>query len=122
VADRGQSPRIVFTDPQVGAVGHTLASAEEAGLTVRCIDIPTSGTAGASFVGKDAPGTCRFVVDEGRAVLAGATFVGTEIGDFIQAATIAVVGEVPIARIAHAVPPFPARSEIWLRFIEEYGL
>jgi dihydrolipoamide dehydrogenase len=120
--DGGRSPRVVFTDPQVAAVGHTLASAEEAGISVRCVDITTSGTAGASFIGKDAPGTSRFVVDEDRGVLAGATFVGTEIGDFIQAATIAVVGEVPLERIAHAVPPFPARSEIWLRFTDEYGL
>ena len=120
--DGGHSPRIVFTDPQVGAVGHTLASAEDAGVRARCIDIPTSGTAGASFIGRNAPGTCRFVVDEERRVLAGATFVGVEVGDFIQAATIAVVGEVPLERIAHAVPPFPARSELWLKFTEEYGL
>ena len=120
--DGGRSPRIVFTDPQVGAVGHTLESAEAEGMRVRCVDVATSGTAGASFVGKDAPGTCRFLVDEERRVLAGATFVGAEIGDFIQAATIAVVGEVPLERIAHAVPPFPARSEIWLRFTDEYGL
>ena len=120
--DGGRSPRVVFTDPQVAAVGHTLASAEDAGVQARCIDIPTSGTAGASYVGRNAPGTCRFVVDEERKVLAGATFVGVEIGDFIQAATIAVVGEVPLERIAHAVPPFPARSELWLKFTEEYGL
>jgi dihydrolipoamide dehydrogenase len=120
--DGVRSPRVVFTDPQVAAVGHTLASAQEAGLNVRHIDLPTSGTAGGSFVGKDAPGTTRFVVDEDRQVLAGVTFVGTEVADFIQAATIAVVGEVPLAKLAHAVPPFPARSELWLYFIEEYGL
>jgi dihydrolipoamide dehydrogenase len=120
--DGVRSPRVIFTDPQVAAVGHTLASAKEAGLNVRCVDLPTSGTAGASYVGKDAPGTTRFVVDEDHNVLAGATFVGVEVADFLQAATVAVVGEVPLAKLAHAVPPFPARSEIWLKFIEEYGL
>ena len=120
--DGVRSPRVVFTDPQVAAVGHTTKSAEEAGLRIRCIDLSTGGSAGGSFVGKGADGTCRFLVDEDREVLTGATFVGVEVADWIQAATIAVVGEVPMAKLAHAVPPFPARSEIWLKFIEEYGL
>ena len=40
------SPRVVFTDPQVAAVGHTLASALEAGIEARAVDTETSGTAG----------------------------------------------------------------------------
>ena len=120
--DGVRSPRVVFTDPNVAAVGHTVASAQKAGLNVRHVDVPTSGTAGASFYGREAEGTTRFVVDQDRGVLAGVTFVGPEVADFVQAATVAVVGEVPVERLAHAVPPFPARSEIWLKFVEEYGL
>ena len=120
--DGVRSPRVVFTDPQVAAVGHTLESARSAGLEVRVVEVPTSGTAGASFYGRDSAGTTRFVVDEERQVLAGVTFVGFEVADFLQAATVAVVGEVPLAKLAHAVPPFPARSELWLNFLEEYGL
>ncbi len=120
--DGVRSPRVVFTDPNVAAVGHTLESAQKAGLNVRHIDLSTGGTAGGSFHGREAEGTSRFVVDEDRKVLAGVTFVGPGVADFVQAATVAVVGEVPLERLAHAVPPFPARSEIWLKFIEEYGL
>jgi dihydrolipoamide dehydrogenase len=118
--DGPRSPRVIFTDPQVAAVGHTLASALDAGIAAEAIDLPTSGTAGGSFVGRGAPGTSRFVVDRSRGVLVGATFVGPEVSDFLQAATIAIVGEVPIARLVHAVAPFPARSEIWLKFLEAY--
>ena len=120
--DGVRSPRVVFTDPNVAAVGHTLKSAQEAGLNVRHIDLPTGGSAGGSFYGREAEGTTRFLVDEDRQVLAGVTFVGPGVADFVQAATVAVVGEVPLERLAHAVPPFPARSEIWLKFIEKYGL
>ncbi|MBA3838738.1 MAG: NAD(P)/FAD-dependent oxidoreductase [Thermoleophilaceae bacterium] len=116
------SPRVVFTDPQVAAVGHTLASAREAGVSVKEVDLPTSGTAGASFYGRNAPGTTRFVVDTDREVLVGATFVGPEVADFLHAATIAVVGELPLRTLVHAVPPFPARTELWLKFLEAYGL
>ena len=117
----GPPPRVTFTEPEVAAVGHTLASAQAAGLEVRAVDVPTDGNAGASFIGKGAPGTCRIVVDEARGVIVGATFTGVEIGEQIHAATIAIIGEVPIERLWDAVPAFPSRSEIWLRLLEAYG-
>lgn len=118
--DTAGAPRVVFTDPQVAAVGMTAAAAEQAGLQIEVIDLETSGSAGGSFYGRGAPGTSRFVVDAEREVLVGVTLVGAEIPDFLQAATIAVVGEVPLTRIAHAVAPFPTRSELWLNFVEAY--
>lgn len=120
--DGVRSPRVVFTDPQVGAVGHTLATAEEARLRVRAVDVATSGNAGGSFVGRGAPGTARIVVDEDRRVLVGATITGAEIAEALHAATIAVVGAVPLDDLWHAVPSFPTRSELWLRLLEAYGL
>ena len=122
VSDGPGSPRVIFTDPQVAAVGHTLQSAQEAGLDVRAVDVTTSGNAGGSFYGRDAPGTVRLVVDESRGVIVGATFTGTEVADFLHAATVAVVGEVPLERLAHAVPSFPTRSEVWLNLLEDLGL
>jgi dihydrolipoamide dehydrogenase len=120
-ADGPGSPRVIFTDPQVAAVGHTLAAAREAGLKVRAVDHPTSGVAGGSFVGRDAPGTARIVIDEERDVLVGATFTGPEVAELLHAATIAVVGEVPLDRLDHAIPTFPTRSEVWLRLLERDG-
>lgn len=122
LSDGARSPRVIFTEPQVAAVGHTLASAREDGLNARAVDVPTSANAGASFVGRDAPGTCRLVVDEDRSTIVGATFTGVEVGESLHAATIAIVGEVPLQRIWHAVPCFPTRSEVWLGLLEELGL
>ncbi len=119
--DGPTSPRVIFTDPQVAAVGHTEATAKEAGLNVRAVDRELSLNAGASFYGKDTPGMVRMLVDEDRKVIVGMTFVGFEVLDFLHAATIAVVGEVPLDRLAHAVPSFPTRSEVWLNLFEEYG-
>ena len=123
LVDGARSPRVVFTDPQVAAVGYTLAGAQEAGLNVRTADVPTQGNAGASFYGRDSsPGTARLVVDQDRRVVVGATITGPEVADFIQAATVAVVGEVTIDRLFHAVPPFPTRSEVWLYLLEQLGV
>jgi pyruvate/2-oxoglutarate dehydrogenase complex dihydrolipoamide dehydrogenase (E3) component len=120
--DGPRSPRVVFTDPQVAAVGLTLAGALEAGIQARAVDVETSRTAGASFYGRGTPGTARIVVDERRDVIVGATFTGFEVAEFIHAATIAVVGAVPLARLWHAIPAFPTRSELWLKLLEGYGL
>lgn len=113
-ANGKRSPRVIFTEPQVAAVGHTTETAEEAGLEVEVIETSTSGNAGGSFYGRNAPGTVRWLVDKQRGVVVGCTMTGAEIADFLHAATIAIVGEVPVARLAHAVPSFPTRSEIWL--------
>jgi dihydrolipoamide dehydrogenase len=121
-SDGGASPRVILTDPQVGAVGITLAAAEEAGFAVRSVDVETSGNAGGSFVGRGAPGTARLVVDEDRRVVVGATITGAEVAEALHAATIAVVGKVPLEDLWHAVPSFPTRSELWLRLLEAYGM
>ena len=121
-SDGPLSPRVIFTDPQVAAVGHTLGSAEAAGMVVRAVDVPTNGTAGGSFVGRNTPGTSRLVLDDANGVIAGATFVGFEVGEMLHAATIAVIGEIPLDRLAHAVPCFPTRSELWLKLLEAAGL
>jgi pyruvate/2-oxoglutarate dehydrogenase complex dihydrolipoamide dehydrogenase (E3) component len=123
VVDGSQSPRVIFTDPQVAAVGYTLAAAQEAGLNVRTADVPTQGNAGASFYGRSStPGTARLVVDEDSRKVVGATFTGPEVAEFLQAATVAVVGEVTIDRLFHAVPAFPTRSELWLYLLEQLGV
>jgi pyruvate/2-oxoglutarate dehydrogenase complex dihydrolipoamide dehydrogenase (E3) component len=120
-ADGAQSPRVLFTEPQVAAVGHTLQSALGAGLNVHTVEAPTSGNAGGIFYGINAVGTTRLVVDDDRGVVVGATITGSEIADFLQAATIAVVGEVPLERLAHAIPAFPTRSEVWSALMAKLG-
>ena len=120
VAEGIGSPRVTFTDPQVAAVGQTLGQAREAGIDAVAIDVPTDGTAGASFQGKGTGGTSRLVIDQARKTIVGATFTGFETADFLQAATVAIVGEVPLTRLRHAIAPYPTRSEIWLKLLEEY--
>ncbi len=120
VAEGIGSPRVTFTDPQVAAAGKTLGQARDAGIEARAVDVPTDGTPGASFQGKDTGGTSRIVVDERRGTIVGATFTGFETADFLQAATVAIVGEVPLTRLRHAVAAYPSRSEVWLKLLEAW--
>lgn len=114
-------PQVVYTRPEVAAVGLSEAEARDAGIAVRVVSHAID-VAGASLHADDYDGTAQLVVDESRGVIVGATFVGPEVGELLHAATIAVVGEVPLDRLWHAVPAFPSVSEIWLRLLEAYGL
>jgi pyruvate/2-oxoglutarate dehydrogenase complex dihydrolipoamide dehydrogenase (E3) component len=118
-SDGAQSPRVIFTEPQVAAVGHTLASARSAGLSVSAVDESLGANAGETFVGHGAPGSARLVIDVERGVIVGATLVGVEVAESLHAATIAVIAEVPLERLAHAVPAFPTRSEVWLGLMQK---
>jgi pyruvate/2-oxoglutarate dehydrogenase complex dihydrolipoamide dehydrogenase (E3) component len=122
IAEGTALPRVTFTDPQVAAAGRTLAQAEDAGIDARAVDVPTDGTAGASFQGRGTGGTSRLVIDQHRQTLVGATFTGFETADLLHAATVAIVGEIQLDRLRHAVAAYPTRSEIWLKLLEAAGL
>jgi dihydrolipoamide dehydrogenase len=121
-ADGPLSPRVIFTEPQIAAVGHTSDTAAEAGLEVQVVETSTSGNAGGSFYGRNAPGTARLLIDRERRIVVGATITGAEVGELLHAATIAIVGEIPLERLRHAVPCFPTRSEIWLSLLADAGV
>jgi pyruvate/2-oxoglutarate dehydrogenase complex dihydrolipoamide dehydrogenase (E3) component len=121
-ADHAAVPQVVFTDPEAAAVGLTEAQANHAGLRVRAVEYDMSHISGAKIVADGYQGHAKMIVDEDRRVMVGATLVGQDVGELIHAFTVAVVGEVPLDRLWHAVPSFPTMSEIWLRLLESYGL
>jgi dihydrolipoamide dehydrogenase len=118
-ADHHAVPQVVFTDPEVAAVGVTAEGAAAEGLPVRTVDLDIA--VGGSYVyDPHYTGHARLVVDTEREVLVGATFTGPGVAEMVHAATIAVVGQVPLSRLWHAVPAYPTISEVWLRLLEAY--
>ncbi|MEI5582672.1 MULTISPECIES: dihydrolipoyl dehydrogenase family protein [unclassified Agromyces] len=120
-ADHVAVPSIVFGDPEVASVGMTARRAEEAGIAVRLAEVPFSSVSGAGILADGYDGRARLVIDDERGVIVGATFVGQDTAELVHAATIAIVGEVPVERLWHAVPGFPTLSEVWLRLLEAMG-
>ncbi len=117
-ADHHAVPQVIFTDPEVASVG--VAGARE-GKADRVVDIDIA-VAGSSLHADGYAGKARMVVDTELGVLVGVTFVGQDIAELLHSATIAIVGEVPLDRLWHAVPSFPTISEVWLRLLEAYGM
>jgi dihydrolipoamide dehydrogenase len=120
-ADVSAVTQVVFTDPEVAAVGITAAEAERRGLRTRVVDYDLGAVAGAALHAEGYAGRARMVVDEDRQVVVGMTFVGPDVAELVQAAAIAVSAEIPLKRLWHAVPAFPTLSEVWLRLLEGYG-
>jgi pyruvate/2-oxoglutarate dehydrogenase complex dihydrolipoamide dehydrogenase (E3) component len=122
VASHGIVPRVTFTDPQVCAVGRTLAEAQASGLSVTAVSTPTGEVPGAYTQGNGIRGTCQLVIDDDRRTVVGATFTGPGVQELLHSATVAICGEVTVDRLWHAVPSFPTLSEVWLHLLEAYGL
>jgi pyruvate/2-oxoglutarate dehydrogenase complex dihydrolipoamide dehydrogenase (E3) component len=120
-ADHEVVPQVTFSDPEVASVGLTADAAKRAGYDIRVVDYNLGWVAGASLQADDYEGQARMIVDEKRKVILGVTFVGQDVSELIHAATTAIVGEVPIDRLWHAVPAYPTMNEIWLRLLETYG-
>lgn len=120
-ADHAAVPQVTFTDPEAASVGLTEDSARKAGRSIRTSEYDMSWVAGASVYADTYVGRAKLVIDDETDVPIGATFVGFDVGEMLQAATIAIVGEVPVQRLWHAVPAYPTLSEVWLRLLETDG-
>lgn len=116
-ADHGQVPQVIFTDPEIAAVGRTAEQARADGVDVEVLEADID-VAGAALSRDDFTGHAALVVDRATDTLVGATFVGTDVSELVHAATIALVGRVPLDTLWHAVPSYPTVSEVWLRLLE----
>ncbi|MVU75923.1 pyridine nucleotide-disulfide oxidoreductase [Nocardia sp. ET3-3] len=119
-ADLVAVPQVVFTDPEIAAVGLTTEDATRAGRVVDVVDYDIARVAGALQHDPAYRGRARVLIDPDRQVILGATFAGPGVAELLHSATIAITGEIPLNRLWHAVPSFPTISEVWLRLLETY--
>jgi pyruvate/2-oxoglutarate dehydrogenase complex dihydrolipoamide dehydrogenase (E3) component len=120
-SDHRAVPQVLFTDPQIASVGLTEESARRLKINVRAVDSEIGTLPGAQLHTDGYDGQAKIVVDEDRHVMVGATFIGPQVGDLLHSATIAIVGQVPLERLWHAIPSFPTVNEVWISLLENYG-
>ena len=121
MSDHNIVPQVIFTDPQIASVGLTEESARSLKINVRAVDCEIGNLPGAQLHTDGYDGQARIIVDEDRHIMVGATFIGPQVGDLLHAATIAIVGQVPLEKLWHAIPPFPTVNEVWIDLLENYG-
>ena len=118
LADQDKVPQVTFTDPEVASVGLTEGQARNKGIDVETVEYDLGNVSGAALLRDGYAGRAKLVIDRAKDTLVGATFVGPEVAELVHAATVAVVGQVTLATLWHAVPSYPTVSEIWLRLLE----
>jgi dihydrolipoamide dehydrogenase len=106
-------PRVVFTEPEVAAVGLTVEQARERGIDVATGTLDLSGTDRTETYGRGLQGGVGAVVDRSRGVVVGAWAVGPEAGEWIHTAALAIKAEIPLATLQDFVPQFPTFNELW---------
>jgi pyruvate/2-oxoglutarate dehydrogenase complex dihydrolipoamide dehydrogenase (E3) component len=111
-ADYRAVPRVIFTDPQVAAVGEQ--------------DGPASGTAQLASISRTSTYSREYdkhpgfltVISDGEKLI-GAHAVGPEAGEWLQQATLAIKAEVPVETLRQTIQPYPTFSEAFFYALKD---
>jgi dihydrolipoamide dehydrogenase len=115
-ADYRAIPRVIFTDPEVAAVGLSAEQAREQGLDVAAcrFDLPTGGVARTYTYERDPHGEMELVFDRASRTMVGAWVVAPLASEWIHQAVLAIRARVPYEVLIDTVPQFPSFSEAYL--------
>ena len=112
--DAGSLAQVIFTEPQVVWAGRTESQARAEGFVVRTRTARYPGTLSFLALFRDGfQGWAKLVINAETNTLLGATFVGPEFSELVQAATLAIVAKVPVSLLRHAVAPHPTVNQVW---------
>jgi dihydrolipoamide dehydrogenase len=119
-ADYRAIPRVIFTDPEVAAVGLTEAQAREQGLDVAAATVDLPGTIARPYTYEQDPrGELSVVFDRARRVMVGAWAVSPLASEWIHQAVLAIRAEVPLDILLDTVAQFPSYSEAYLSALQQ---
>jgi dihydrolipoamide dehydrogenase len=123
-ADYRAIPRVVFTHPEVAAVGLTEQQARDKGIDVATVELDLAGEISRPYTYEelypgDWGGTLGLLADKQRKVLVGAWGVSPLASEWIHHAVLAVRAEVPLDVLRDTVPQFPTYAEGYLMALQQ---
>jgi pyruvate/2-oxoglutarate dehydrogenase complex dihydrolipoamide dehydrogenase (E3) component len=118
-ASYGAIPRVVFSDPEVAAVGLTSEQAREQGLALASARVSLPEVIARPWTYEQEPrGDLGLIADREREVLVGAWAVAPLASEWIHHAALAIKTETPLAVLRDTVAQFPTFSEAYLKALE----
>ena len=118
-AEYGAVPRVVFSDPEVAAVGMTEEQATAAGLEPVTSHIRLSESVARPWTYETHPrGELCVIADPKAQVLVGAWAVGPLASEWIHYAALAIKTAVPLSVLKDTVAQFPTYTEAYLNALE----
>ncbi|MEO6859734.1 MAG: NAD(P)/FAD-dependent oxidoreductase [Solirubrobacteraceae bacterium] len=122
-ADYRAIPRVIFTDPEVAAVGLTAKQAEDQDLEVAITTIKLAESIARPYTYEQDPrGELSLIVDRRRRVLVGAWAVSPLASEWIHRAVLAIRANVSYDVLIDTVPQFPSYSEAFLTALQALEL
>jgi len=122
-ADYTAIPRVVFSDPEIAAVGLTSAQAAEHGIDLATAEIELPEAIARPWTYEREPrGTLGLVADRRRGVLVGAWAIAPMAGEWIHYAALAIKAQIPISVLTDTVAQFPTYTEGYLKGLEQLDL
>jgi dihydrolipoamide dehydrogenase len=104
-------PRVTYTDPQAAAVG---AGEAEFAASARLAELAKTETYTRAYA--ESNGFLTLLSDGER--LTGAYALGPEAGEWLQQATLAIRGQIPMEVLRDTIQPFPTFSEIYVEAVK----
>lgn len=118
--DAGNLAQVIFTEPQVAWAGRTESHSLADGFVVRTRTACYPGTLSFLALFRDGfQGWAKLVINAETNTLLGATFVGPEFSELVQAATLAIVAKVPVSLLRHVVAPHPTVNQVWDLLVDQ---
>jgi dihydrolipoamide dehydrogenase len=112
-------PRVVFSDPEIAAVGMTAEQAREHGIELATSRVKLAEVISRPFTYEREPrGELGLLADRTRQVLVGAWAVAPLAGEWIHQAALAIKAEIPLTVLTDTVAQFPTFSEAYLQGLE----
>jgi dihydrolipoamide dehydrogenase len=118
-ADYTAIPRVVFTDPEIAAVGLTEHQAREQGIRVATSRVALADAIARPWTYEQNPGgELGLICDRERQVLIGAWAVAPLAGEWIHYAALAIKTQTPLSVLRDTVAQFPTFTEAYLKAAE----
>ncbi len=118
-ADYSAIPRVVFSDPEVAAVGLTEVQARAQNIEVSTSRVDLADAIARPWTYEENPsGSLGLLADRERKVLIGAWAVAPLAGEWIHQAALAIKAQIPLKVLRDTVAQFPTFSEAYLKGVE----
>jgi dihydrolipoamide dehydrogenase len=107
--DPAAIPEVVFSDPEIASVGHTVASAKAEGLVATSFRFPLAAGSRSRTIG-ESTGFVQLISDDAGTII-GAQLVGDGVAELIGELALAIELGAVAEEVASTIHPHPTRSE-----------
>ncbi|MEU3231162.1 NAD(P)/FAD-dependent oxidoreductase [Nocardiopsis alba] len=119
VADYTGVPRVVFSHPEIAAVGLTEEQARDQGVDVTTSEVDLTEVLARPWTyATDPIGRLGLVADRGRGVLVGAWAFGPMASEWIHTVALAIRTGLSVETLRDSVPQFPTYNEGYIVALE----